>query len=891
MKKDRFGSARFRLKAGLRTFRFWLWLIRIIGVIVPRRLRADWRQEWEAELRYRETLLAQWDSLNWKTKLDLLWHSLGALMDALWLQPRRMEDEMFQDLRYGARMLLRSPGFTVAGVLSLALGIGANTAIFSVVNAVLLRPLPYDRPDQIMRLWTTHPKSGALRIPFSAPNFVDLKEQNHVFTDMAVYRGWQFILTGAGEPLRVYGHRVSSGFFTVLGVKPLLGRSFLFEEDRPGNDRVVIISYGLWQSHFTADPDVIGRSLTVNDVSRTVVGVMPADFRFESQENALWVPMAFTPADLNRGLGATFVIARLKPDVTREQAQAEMNTLASQLEARYPDNNRGKGVSVTPSREDMVGDIRWPLLVLLGAVGFVLLIACANVANLQLTRALGRRKELAVRVALGATRLRLIRQLLTESAILSLLGGGLGLLFAGVGLRLLTGLTTDRMPRVEEAGVDGAVLGFTFALSILTGLLFGLIPAFQASKPVNEALKEGGAAGVSLRRQRLRSAFVVAEVALSIVLLAGAGLMIKSFLRLQQVDPGFDPERLLTLETFLPPARYPNALQQAAFYQQVQKRLAAVPGVRSVGASIGPSFTGAVMGFSFGIEGRVATSPGEQLAASYRAISPGYFQTMGVPLLKGRDFTDRDNSEAPGVVIINQSFARRFFTNEDPLGKRLDIGDGYNRMREIVGVVGDAKSNTLKEPAPAEMYVVYLQRPWQWIRYAVRTSAEPESLAPAVRAAVWGVDKDIPINDLKTMERLIAETTTEPRFYLILLSVFAAVALILSAVGVYGVMSYAVAHRRHEIGVRMALGARTNDVLKLVVSQGMTLALVGVALGLAGAFALTRTLTTLLFKVEPTDPAVFALIALMIIGVALLASLIPARRAVKVNPVVALRQE
>jgi putative ABC transport system permease protein len=868
-----------------------LWLIRIIGVVVPRRLRADWRQEWEAELRYRETLLAEWEKLDWRNKLSLLWHSLGAFADAIWLQPRRLEDEMFQDLRYGARMLLKSPGFTAAAVLSLALGIGANTAIFSVVNAVLIRPLPYDRPEQIMKLWTTQPEKGTLRLPFSAPNFVDLKEQNRVFADMAVYRGWPFTLTGAGQPLGVFGLRVSAGFFPVLGVKPLLGRGFLYEEDSPGEDGVVIISYGLWQGHFAADPNIIGRKLTINDVSRTVIGVMPPDFRFESQETALWVPMAFTPADLNRRLGDTLVIARLRPGVTREQAQAEMNALAAQLAARYPDNNKGNGISVTELRDVLVGDVRWALLVLLGAVGFVLLIACANVANLQLTRALGRRKELAVRNALGATRLRLIRQLLTEGAILSLLGGGLGLLLSSAGLRLLTGLTTDRMPRVEEAGIDGMVLGFTFILSILTGLLFGLIPALQASKPVNDALKEGGAAGISLRRQRLRSAFVIAEVALSIVLLAGAGLMIKSFLRLQRVDPGFNPERLLTLETFLPPSRYPKGQQQAAFYEQVNQRLAAVPGVQSVGANIGIPFTSARIGISFNIEGRAAASPGQQLAASYRAISPGYFQTMGVPLLKGRDFTDRDHGEAPGVVIINQSFARSFFPHEDPIGKRIDIGDGYNRMREIVGVVGDTKANSLREPAPAEMYVVYLQRPWQWIRYAVRTNVEPESLASSIRAAVWSVDKDISINNLKTMEQLIAETTAEPRFYLILLSIFAAVALLLSAVGVYGVMSYAVAQRRHEIGIRMALGARTADIFKLVVGQGMSLALVGVAFGLAGAFALTRTLTTLLFTVSPTDWVIFSIIALMIICVALFASLIPARRAVRVDPVDALRQE
>jgi putative ABC transport system permease protein len=865
----------------------WLWPVRLIGVIVPRRLRADWRQEWEAELRFRESLLAEWDRIDRRAKLALLWHSAGAFMDALWLQPRRLEDEMFQDLRYGARTLLKSPGFMVAAVLSLALGIGANTAIFSIVNAVLIRPLPYDRPDEIMKLWVTQPERGALKLPFSAPNFVDLKDQNRVFTDMAAYRGWQFILTGPGEPVRIFGHRVSAGFFHVLGVKPLIGRGFLYEEDRPGNDGVVVISYGLWQSHFAAAPDIIGRSLTVNEVTRTVVGVMPPGFRFESQENALWVPMAFTPADLNRRLSNTFVIARLRPGVSREQAQAEMNTLAGRLEASEP----GKGISVIRLREDMVGDVRWALLVLLGAVGFVLLIACANVANLQLTRALGRRKELAVRVALGATRSRLIRQLLTESAILSLLGGGLGLLFASLGLRLLTGLTIDRAPRLEDAGIDGAVLGFTFALSILTSLLFGLIPAFQASKPVNDALKDGGAAGLSLRRQRLRGAFVVAEVALSIVLLAGAGLMIKSFLRLQQVNPGFNPDRLLTLETFLPPARYPNARRQAAFYQQVGQRLAAVPGVQSVGASIGPPFTGARIGFSFEIEGRPATSPAAQPAASYRAISPGYFQTLGVPLLKGRDFTDRDNSEAPGVVIINQSFARGFFPNEDPLGKRLDIGDGYNRMREIVGVVGDTRANSLKEPAPAEMYVVYLQRPWQWIRYAVRASADPESLASSIRAAVWSVDKDVPVNDLKTMERLIAETTAEPRFYLILLGVFAAVALTLSAVGVYGVMSYSVAQRRHEIGVRMALGARAADVLKLITGQGMTLALTGVALGLIASYGLTRLMKEMLFEISPTDPPTFIVITFLLAGVALLACWIPARRATKVDPLAALRNE
>src|SRR5262245_32622623 len=597
-----------------------LWLIGFIGVIVPRRLRADWRQEWEAELHYRETLLAEWDKLDLRAKLALLWQSLGAFMDALCLQPRRMEDEMFQDLRYGVRMLLKSPGFTAAAVLSLALGIGADTAIFSVVNAVLIRPLPYDRPDQIMKLWATQPQNRAMRIPFSAPNFVDLKDQNQVFSDMAVYRGWQFILTGAGEPLRVYGHRVSAGFFPVLGVKPLLGRGFLYEEDRSGNDGVVIISHGLWQSHFTADSGIIGRSLMINDQSRTVVGVMPPGFRFESQENALWVPMSFTPADLNRRLSNTFVIARLKPDVSREQAQAEMNILAAQLEARYPDN-KGKGVSVTRLRDDAVGDVRWALLVLFGAVGFVLLIACANVANLLLTRALGRRKELAVRIVLGATRLRLVRQLLTESAIISLLGGGLALIFSSMGLRLLTGFTTDQAPRIEEASIDGAVLGFTFILSILISLLFGLIPAFQASKPnlpdLDSALKEGGAAGVSLRRQRLRSALVIAEVSLSIALLVGAGLMIKSFLRLQKVNPGFNPERLLTMETFLPPARYPMAQQQAAFYQQVGRRLAAVPGVQSVGANIGLPFTGSVIGFSFDIEGPPATSPGVQLGATY----------------------------------------------------------------------------------------------------------------------------------------------------------------------------------------------------------------------------------------------------------------------------------
>lgn len=799
-------------------------------------------------------------------------------------------ETLCQDIRYAARMLRKNPGFAAVAVLTLALGIGANTAIFSIVHALLLRPLPYPDGDRIVRISAAQRQKNADHLPLSAPDFVDLEKENRVFEATAAYRGWPFIITGSGEPVKVFGQRISAGFFRVLGVKPMLGRAFLPDEDQHGNDNVVILSYQLWQSRYGGATNVIGSALNINDTTRTVVGVMPPDFSFQSLENALWVPIAFGPEDLNRNLDNLSVIGRLRSGVSLQQAQSAMAIFTDQLEQQYPED-RGKGSSVVSLREDTVGKVRSSLIMLLGAVGFVLLIACLNVANLQLNRALGRRREFAIRSALGALRWRLVGQLLSENLLLALIGGALALLLAFLGLESCQRLIADQMPQIQEATIDHAVVGFALLVSALAGATFCLVPAFQASRfNLTESLKAGGDASAGPPRQRLRSALVVTEVALALMLLAAAGLLMRSFLRLRAVDTGFQTENLLTMETFLPPARYQKPEQQRAFFQQVIRRLGTVPGVQSVGASIGLPFTDASIFFSFTIEGQSSPSDG-QLIASYRAISPNYFRTMGIPLLVGRDFSEQDHAQAPGVVIVNRSFARRYFQGEDPLGKQIDIGDGYNKPREIVGVVADAKSKTLTASATPEMYVVYLQRPWSWLRYAVHASIAPETLTSAVRKAVWSVDKDIPVTELKTMDRLISQTVTEPRFYLVLLSLFAGIALLLAALGIYGVVAYSVKQRTQEIGIRMALGAQRTVVLGLVVRQGMKLVFCGVVLGMLGALATTRLLTKLLFGVSATDPATFAGMSLLLGFVALLACYLPARRAAKVNPMVALRYE
>jgi putative ABC transport system permease protein len=886
-------------------FRFWLWLIALIGVIVPRRLRADWRQEWEAELRHREEMLAEWDKLNWKNKLDLLWRSTSAFWDALWLQPKRWEDEMIQDLRFGVRMLLKHKGFTAVAALTLALGIGANTAIFSVVNGVLLRPLPYYEPERLVMVWADRPimqaQTGLPDFPVTVADFVDWRNQNQVFEHMAAMEGWRMNLTGGGEPESVVGLRASASLFSLLGARLAVGRAFLPEEDRAGAERVVVISHGLWQRRYGVDPKLTGQKITLNNEAYTVIGVTAPDFQFPRRGEIpsyfhvtakpdLYLPTAFTPEQMNnRSEARRAVIARLKPGVSLGQASAEMNAIARRLMEQYPQTNTDKGVRLAPLQQQVVGKARTVLLILLGAVGFVLLIACANVANLLLARAAGRQKEMAIRAALGASRGRVIRQLLTESLLLAIAGGAAGLLLARWGVALLLALAPDNLPRAYDIRLDARVAGFTILVSLLTGIVFGLLPALQASKiDLGVTLKEGGRDAAGLLRRRLRGFLVVSEVALAFVLLIGAGLLMRSFARLTEVDPGFDPRGILTMNISLPFPKYSDG-RSVAFFQQTLERVQALPGVEAA-AMVYPVPLSGTRGFSaFRIEGR--PSPAEEtFNAGVRIISPDFFKTFRVPLIKGRLLAESDGVKALPVVVVNESLARIYFANENPLGKRII---GFGGTRAIVGVVGDVKYSALDEEASAEIYFPMAQVPAVTLSLplAVRASGDPMQMVAAVRGQIWAVDKDQPISKIETMERLMAQSVTPRRFNMLLLGVFALVGLALAGAGLYGVMSYTVTQRTREIGVRMALGAQPGDVLRLVIGEGMKLAIIGALLGLGGALALTRLLKTLLFGVIATDPLTFIVIAALLIIVALLACWIPARRAANADPLVALRHD
>jgi len=885
----------------------WLWLVRLIGVIVPRRLRADWRQEWEAELRYRETLLGQWDNLNRKTKLDLLWHSLGAFADALWLQPKRLEDEMFQDLRYGMRMLLNRPGFGAVVVLVLALGIGATSAIFSVVNAVLLRPLPYPEPGRLMMVFPASERggSGGRINTVTGPDYVELRNQCRSCAQMAAHTGaWPGNLTGGAEPDRVRIAQVTGSLFATLGVQPILGRIFLPEETgrplfssggkAPG-PTAVILSYSLWRRRFGADPAVIGRTVKVEGDACAVIGVMPDGFKFPDEAEA-WTPVAISPTRNNAYLR---VIARLQPGVTRAQAQAELSTIARRLEQEFSQTNRGLGVNLVPLQEHVVGDVRSSLLIFMGAVGFVLLIACANVANLLLARAATRQKEMAVRAALGASRLRIIRQLLTESLLLALAGGALGLLLAFWILNLLLSRAPKGIPRLNAISIDPWALGFTLLLSVLTGVIFGLAPAMQASRlDLNATLKEGGTqatGGVS--RHRLRGLLVVAEVAMALVLLIGAGLLLKSFTRLRETKLGFNPDHVLAASVTLPEADYPTAAQVKTYFQQSLARLAARPEAQAVGVvnSLPLSNIGVGIQGSLRVEGEPTDRPG--VMASKLAVGSDYFRALGIPRLQGRAFDERDTADSPGVVIISETLARRLWPNEDALGKRINIGFGGETWREVVGVVGDVRQTELGEPPAMALYQPYQQvsERLRWfvgeMTFVIRAAAEPQSFIAGLRSELQAVDKQLPLHNVAVMEQVVAKKVADPRFYMLLLGSFSALALALSAAGIYSVISYSVTQRTHEIGIRLALGAQTGAILRLVIRQGMALALVGLAIGLAGAFALTRVLSDFLYQVSVTDPVTFALLSLLLTGVALLACYLPARRATKIDPLVALRRE
>jgi predicted permease len=814
---------------------------------------------------------------------------------------------LLQDLRYGLRTLWRNPGFTAVAVIVLALGIGVNSVIFSVVNGVLLKPLNIKDPERLVFLSENRTQVKDSNSTVAPSNFNAWRERSHLFEGMAAFAGQNLNLTGSGLPEQLSGATISTNFFSLLPAKPALGRDFQTGEDKPDSSLVVILGYNLWQRRFNSDPGVIGREITLNGNAYKIIGVMPRGFDFPANAE-LWTPMVITDEGVG-GMGGRIlnVMARLKPDATIAQVTAEMNSIAEGLAAENPGFNAGWGVAIVPVHEAVVRNVRRTLLVLWGAVGFVLLIACANVANLLLTRASVRRREIAIRVAMGASRSRIIRQLLTESVLLALIGGALGLLLALWGIDALVALGPNSIPRVDEIGIDRWVLGYTLIISLLTGLLFGLVPALQVSKPnLNELLKEGvRSSPASFGRNPVRSLLVVAEVALSLVLLISAGLMIRSFVRLQNVNPGFDPKNVVTMQVNLPEARYGDDPKVANFYRQVFERIKALPGVVHVGATHALPWSGNSSMRYFYAEGQPLPPPGREddYNLNYRVVSPGYFDAMGIPILKGRDFSDDDSVQSDAVAVVNQMLAARLWPNDDPLGKRIRQ---YRTGREdawfrVVGVVGNVRHYWLGDVTQPEIYFSYTQTPLlksttierhrRFMQIVVRTSSDPLSIVAGVRREVAGIDSELPLYNIKTMEERLGFSLVGPRFNTTLMGIFAVVALILAAVGLYGVMSYAVVQRTHEIGIRMALGASQRDVLTFILRQGMTLVGVGVGAGLVAASLLTYMISTLLYEVSPTDPATFTGVSLLLIVVAFFACYIPARRATRVEPLVALRYE
>lgn len=872
-----------------RLLRPHLWLIRFVGLIVPRRLRADWQQEWEAELCYREALLADWDKLNWPAKLNLLQRSTSAFWDALWLQSKRWEDDMIQDLRYGIRVLLKHPGFSLIIILTLGLGIGANTAIFSIVNAVLLRPLPYEQSEQLMMVFSR--TSREARDAVSWADLRDWQAQNQSFADLAAFVPQSVNLTGRAEPGRLIGGFVSANFFNLLKVQPLTGRTFAKSEDEARAERVAIVNYVVWRDRFSADPNLVGQTITLNGQIFTVVGIMPEEFRAPYSEVEVWVPMQHHPNfSPERKDSITGVLGRLKSGVSLQQAQTEMETIAARLADQYPETNREKSVNLIPLQSFLVAGLQAKLWILFAAVGFVLLIACANVANLTLSRAVTRQREMAVRTALGAGRLRIVRQLLTESVMLSLTGGALGLLLGKWGMDALAANSAVNLPPNVTVKLDATVLLFTLGLSLLTGLLFGLFPALRLSRPdLNSTLKDG-ARTVGASGKRVRDVLVVAQLALALVLLIGAGLMIRSFMNLLSVDPGFDANNVLTLEYRLPANKYTTPEQQWRFHEQVVANVKALPGVQSAAVFFTVPF-GAIVGQTeIALPGRAAL-PADQLPrVQTNRADANYFATMKIPLRSGRVFTAQDQMNTMPVVVINQTLASRYWPNENPLGKQINL-PGQKLTATIVGVVGDVKHNSLDDLPQSQLYLAFAQNPHIFSSLAVRTNSDALSFSNAVRNAIWAIDKDQPVWKVRTMEFLVARGIGSQRFIMQLLAALSALALVLAVVGIYGVLSYAVSQQTQAIGVRLALGAQARDILALILKQGMQLALPGIAIGLGVSYGLMRLMRGLLFEVAPADPLTFGLLALLLTLVALLACYLPARRATQVDPLVALRHE
>lgn len=877
---------------GRRRRRPYLWLISVVSLFVPRRFRAGWRREWEAELLHREEKRAKWRK---RTNLDLFKHSAGSVRDALCLQRRRLEEDMFQDLRLGARLLVKHPGFTAITVLTLALGIGANVTIFSVVNSLLLRPLPYADPDRLIFLWSEAPRQNVREGTSAYANVADWREQSKSFEGVAVFDGATVTLTGAVEPERVQSVRASANLFSLLGAAPALGRTYTADEERE-KTRVVVISHGLWQRRFGASPNVLRETLEIDGVSSQVIGVMPEQFRFPSENSQVWEPHTLVPGweaqQAQRGTSFWNVVGRLKSSVSPAQAQFELDNIARQLEEAYPDANKNLGVRLVPFHLQITGGaVRSALWVLFGAVVFVLLIACTNVANMMLARGVAREREMAIRTALGAGRTRLVRQMLVESAVLILLAGAIGLLLAQFGVKLITDFGPPNIANLDAVEIDARVLIFTAAVSLLTGLAFGLVPAVKISQShPGGALKGGRGTSGGIGGRRLRALFVVTEYGLAVLLLAGAGLLLRSFVRLQAVDPGFESAQVLSVQTA--PARGATDDQLRFFYQQAIERAATLPGVESAGTienfliSRNPDALITVE------NGATAESEPARVPLSQDVIGGKFFETLRVPLLGGRFFGEQDNRTSVPVTIVNETMARRFWPGEHALGKRFKLGPAQSSAPwlTIVGVVGDMRRQSLERQPIAQVFVPYAQDPQRGMTLLIRTkNAEPLTLAPGVRAEIHAIDKTVPVYFVSTLESNLARTAAQRRFQTWLLTLFSALALLLAAIGIYGVVNQSVASRTREIGTRLALGARPRDVLWLIVSRGAGLALCGIAVGLTAAYALTRILENLLFGVTATDPVTFIAAPLGLLFVALLACYLPARRATRIDPVIALR--
>jgi putative ABC transport system permease protein len=806
---------------------------------------------------------------------------------------------LLQDVRYALRVLWKQPGFTAVALLAVALSIGANTTIFSAVDVLLLRPFAFEKPEEVYFVWERNPQSGLRRGSVSPANFLDLRAQVKTLENLSAFGDTSFNLSDGDKPERVQGTTISPALFSIVGAKPQLGRTFTAEEEEPGKSRVVVISDGLWRRRFAGDAKVVGRELSLNGQSYTVIGVMPPKFNFPPNGGDIWQPLSFDAAEAKtRGNHYLRVLGRLKDGTTPEQVSAEISNVARQLAQAYPDTNAARTFGIESISANYTRGPRAGLTVLLGAVAFVLLLACANVANLLLVRASARQKEIAIRMAMGANRLRLVRQLLTESVVLSLAGGALGVFLAVWGVALVaTGIPqslSKYLPGWENIGVNLRALFFTLAVSVLTGLIFGLAPALQATKTnFNEALKDGGRTSGGQSRNRLRSLLVVSEITLSLVLLVGAGLMIRSFVGLLKVEPGFNPASVVVMDIGLEGKKYDDRAARVNFYQQLLRKIESLPGVSAAGAVNFAPLSRSNSSSSFTIEGRPPLRQGEEMFTDWRPSSPGYTEAMNIPLKRGRRLSDADDrADAPRALLINERMAERFFAGEDPVGKRLDLGDGAkNGYWEIVGVVGNVKHEGLDEEQSPEVYAPYAKAAWRGMTVAVRTSNDPAQVVSAVQHELRGLDRDQPVFNVRTMDRVVSESLAPQRVTTWLLVIFAAIALVLAGIGIYAVMSYTVAQRTHEIGVRMALGAQPRDILSMIVRQGMLLTAAGLALGLVASLVVTRGMTKILYGVKATDPATFVAISILLTLVALAAHYFPARRATKVDPLVALRYE